>query len=58
MARKQDELDGSINCLQLINGLLIMKVASEKQKQFVHHVEPETAPAPGMSALNRGAGWN
>ena len=32
MARKQDELDGSINCLQLIDGLLIKKAGSEKQK--------------------------
>ena len=58
MARKQDEFDGLINCLQLINGLFIEKVVSERQKQVVHSVEPETAPVPGMSALNRGAGWN
>ena len=58
MARKQDEFDGSINCLQLIDGLLIKKAVSEKQKQVVHSVEPETASVPGMSALNRGAGWN
>ena len=57
MARKQDELDRSINFLQLIDGLLIKKAVSEKQKQVVHSVEPETAPAPGMFALNRGAGW-
>ena len=57
MARQQDELDGSINCKPLIDGLLIKKAVSEK-KQVVHSVEPETAPAPGMFALNRGAGWN
>ena len=57
MARKQDEFDGSINCLQLIDGLLIKKAVFEKQKQVVHSVEPETAPAPGMFALKRGAGW-
>ena len=58
MVRKQDEFDALINCLQLINGLFIEKAVSERQKQVVHSVEPETAPAPGMSALNRGAGWN
>ena len=58
MARKQDEFDGSINCKQLINGLLIKKGVSKKQKLVVHSFEPETAPAPGLSALNRGAGWN
>ena len=36
MARKHDELDGSINCKQLIDGLLIKKAVSEKQKQVVH----------------------
>ena len=34
------------------------KAVSQKQKQVVHSVEPESAPAPGLSALNRGAGWN
>ena len=56
MARKQDELDGPINCKPLIDGLLIKKAVSQKQKQVVHFVEPETAPASGMSALNRCAG--
>ena len=58
MARKQDEFDGSINCKQLINGLLIKKGVSKKQKQVVHYVEPGITPASGMSALNRCAGWN
>ena len=58
MARKQHELDGSINCEPLIDGLLIKKVVSKKHKPVVHCVEPETAPAPGMSARNHGAGWN
>ena len=35
MARKQYEFDGSINCLQLIDGLLLKKAVSEKQKQVV-----------------------
>ena len=52
MARKQDEFDGSTNCKPLIDGLLIKKAVSEKQKQVVHSVEPETAPAPGLSSLN------
>ena len=30
MARKQDDLDGSINCLQLIDDLLIKKGISSK----------------------------
>ena len=34
MARKQDELDGSINCKQLIDGLLTNKSVSEKQIGF------------------------
>ena len=58
MARKQDELDGLINCLQLNDNLLIKKAFSENQKQVVHSVEPETAPSPELSALNRGAGWD
>ena len=58
MARKQDELDGSTNCKLLIDGLLIKKAVSQKQKQVVHSGEPETAPAPGLTALNRAAGWN
>ena len=50
---------GWINQLQaIVDVLLIDKAVSEKQKQVVHSVEPETAPAPGMSALNRGAGWS
>jgi hypothetical protein len=57
-AQKEDELDGSINCKPLIDGLLMKKAVSQKQKQLVHSVEPESAPAPGLSALNRGAGWN
>ena len=56
--QKEDELDGSINCKPLIDGLLMKKAVSQKQKQLVHSVEPETAPAPGMFALNRGAEWN
>ena len=47
-----------INCKPLIDGLLMKKAVSQKQKQVVHFVEPESAPAPGMSALNRGAGRN
>ena len=58
MARKQDEFDGSINCKQLINGLLIKKGVSQKQIQVVHSVEPGITPVSGMSALNRCAGWN
>ena len=58
MARKQDEFDGSINCKQLINGLLIKKGVSKKQKQVVHSVEPGITSVSGMSALNRYAGWN
>ena len=58
MARKQDQLDGSINCKPLIDGLLIKKAVSQKQKQVVYSVEPETAPAPGLFALNLCAGWN
>ena len=58
MARKQDEFDGSINCKQLINGVLIKKGVSKKQKQVVHSVEPGITSASGMSALNRYAGWN
>ena len=56
--QKEDELDGSINCKPLIDGLLMKKAVSQKQKQVVHSVEPESAPAPGLSALNRWAGWN
>ena len=56
--QKEDELDGSINCKPLIDGLLMKKAVSQKQKQVVHSVEPESAPAPGLSALNRCAGWN
>ena len=57
MARKQDEFDGSINCKQLIDGLLIKKGVSQNQKQVVHSVEPGITPASGLSALNRCAGW-
>ncbi|QNI82102.1 hypothetical protein SynRS9907_01256 [Synechococcus sp. RS9907] len=56
--QKEDELDGSINCKPLIDGLLMKKAVSQKQKQVVHSVEPETASAPGLSVLNRCAGWN
>jgi hypothetical protein len=42
----------------LIDGLLMKKAVSQKQKQVVHSVEPESAPAPGLSALNLCAGWN
>ena len=56
--QKEDELDGSINCKPLIDGLLITKAVSQKQKEVVHSVEPESAPAPGLSALNLCAGWN
>ena len=58
MARKQDEFDGSINYLQLIDGLLIKKGVSQKHKQVVHSLEPGLTPASGMSAFNRCAGWN
>ena len=58
MARKQDEFDGSINCLQLIDGLLIKKGVSQKHKQVVHSFEPGITSASGMAALNRCAGWN
>ena len=54
---KQDEFDGSINCKQLIDGLLMKKGVSQKQKQVVHSVEPGITPASGMSALNGCAGW-
>ena len=56
--QKEDELDGSINCKPFIDGLLMKKAVSQKQKQVVHSVEPESAPAPGLSALNLCAGWN
>ena len=56
--QKEDELDGSINCKPLIDGLLMKKAVSQKQNQMVHSVEPETASAPGLSVLNRFAGWN
>ena len=56
--QKEDELDGSINCKPLIDGLLMKKAVSQKQKQVVHSVEPDSAPGPGLSALNRCAGWN
>ena len=55
MTRKEDELDVSINYLQLIDGLLIKNAVSEKQKKVLHSVEPKTAPAPGMYTLNFGA---
>ena len=55
---KQDEFDGSINCKQSIDGLLMKKGVSQKQKQVVHSVEPGITPASGMSALNGCAGWN
>ena len=58
MARKQDEFDGSINCKQLIDGLLIKKDVSDKQKQVVHSVEPDIAPALKSSVANRSARWN
>ena len=51
-------MDGLTNFKSLIDGLLITKVVSQKQKQVVHSVEPESAPAPGLSALNLCAGWN
>ena len=56
--QKEDELDGSINCKPLIDGLLMKKAVSQKQKQVVNSVEPGSAPAPGLSALNRGPGLN
>jgi len=56
--QKEDELDGPTNCKPLIDGLLITKAVSQKQNQMVHSVEPETASAPGLYALNRCAGWN
>ena len=42
----------------MIDGLLMKKAVSQKQNQMVHSVEPESAPAPGFSALNLCAGWN
>ena len=42
----------------MIDGLLMKKAVSQKQKQVVHSVEPETASVPGLSALNRGPGLN
>ena len=56
--QKEDKLDGSINCKPLIDSLLMKKAVSQKQKQVVNSVEPETASAPGLSVLNRFAGWN
>ena len=56
--QKEDELDGSINCKPLIDGLLMKKAVSKKQEQVVHSVEPGITSASGMSALNRCAGWN
>ena len=56
--RNQDKYDGAINCQPFIGGLLIRKLFFEKQKQVIHSVKPETSPTPGMSALNRVAGWN
>ena len=35
MARKQDELDGSMNCKPFIDGLLIKKAVSEKNRLFI-----------------------
>ena len=34
--QKEDELDGSINCKPLIDGLLIKKAVSQKQKPLIH----------------------
>ncbi len=42
-ARKQDEFDGSINCKQLIDGLLIKKGVSDSAKQSVHSGESDIA---------------
>jgi hypothetical protein len=39
--QKEVELDGSINCKPLIDGLLMKKAISQKQKQVFHSVEPE-----------------
>ena len=56
--QKEDELDGPTNFKPLIDGLLVTKAVSQKQNQMVNSVEPETASAPGLSVLNRFAGWN
>ena len=58
MARKQDEFDGSINCKQLVGGLLIRNDVADKQKQAVHSVGPDIASGLAVSAVNRCAGWN
>ena len=42
MARKKTNwMYQSINCKSLIDGLLMKKAVSQKQKQLVHSVEPE-----------------
>ena len=56
MARKQDELDGPINCKPLIDGLLIKKAVSQTPKKIDHFSKPGITPSSGMSALNRCAG--
>ena len=56
MARKQDELDGPINCKPLIDGLLIKKAVSQTPKKIDHSSKPGITPSSGMSALNRCAG--
>ena len=58
MARKQDALDGSINCLQLIDGLLIKKGVSDIAKQAVHSGGSDMATGPAMPVANRCARWN
>tara|TARA_Y100000813_G_scaffold166543_1_gene128075 strand:+ start:312 stop:641 length:330 start_codon:yes stop_codon:yes gene_type:complete len=56
--RKQDEFDGLINCLQLIDGLLIKKGVSDIAKQAVHSGGSDMATGPGMPVANRCARWN
>ena len=46
------------NKMNLIDGLLIKKGVSQKQKQVVHSVELGITPLLGKSALNHCAGWN
>ena len=54
--QKEDELDGSINCNPLIDGLLIKKAVSQTPKKIDHSSKPGITPSSGMSALNRCAG--
>ena len=51
--QKEDELDGSINCKPLIDGLLMKKAVSQKQKQVVHSCLLYTSPSPRDYAASR-----